>query len=37
MIGLRAPGTLPPPQTVEAAAPIKTEIEKQAQKIGKEA
>jgi hypothetical protein len=36
-IGLRAPGTLPPPQTVEAAAPIKTEIEKQAQKIGKEA
>ena len=36
-IGLRAPGTLPPPQTVEAAAPIKTEIEKQAQEIGKEA
>jgi uncharacterized membrane protein YbhN (UPF0104 family) len=34
-IGLRAPGTLPPPQTVEAAAPIKTEIEKQAE-IGKE-
>ena len=33
-IGLRAPGTLPPPQTVEAAAPIKTEIEKQAE-IGK--
>jgi glycosyltransferase 2 family protein len=36
-IALRAPGTLPPPQTVEAAAPIKTEIEKQAQEIGKEA
>ena len=35
-IGLRAPGTLPPPQTVEAAAPIKTEIEKQAEQIGKE-
>ena len=35
-IGIRAPGTLPPPQTVEAAAPIKTEIEKQAEQIGKE-
>ena len=34
-IGLRAPGTLPPPQTVEAAAPLKTEIEKQSQEIGK--
>ena len=36
-LGLRAPGTLPPPQTVEAAAPLKTEIEKQSHKIGKEA
>jgi hypothetical protein len=28
---------LPPPQTVEAAAPLKTEIEKQSHEIGKEA
>jgi uncharacterized membrane protein YbhN (UPF0104 family) len=32
-IALRAPGTLPPPQTVATAAPIKTEIEKRAQEV----
>jgi glycosyltransferase 2 family protein len=36
-MAMHTPRTLPRPRTVEAAAPIKTEIEKQAQEIGKEA
>jgi len=34
VINLRAPGTLPPPRTVETAAPIKSEIETRTHKPG---